>query len=147
MGKVRLQDVARVAGVSMKTVSNVVHDYPHVSAPMRERVQKVIDELGYRPNALGRRLATGKTGLLALAFSDVSLPYFSELARIVSSAADRRGYRLLLEQTDGTLEGERAVVASSEAGLGEPADGGSRDPGERIAAAARDWASRLPVLP
>ena len=117
MGKVRLQDVARVAGVSMKTVSNVVHDYPHVSAPMRERVQKVIDELGYRPNALGRRLATGKTGLLALAFSDVSLPYFSELARIVSSAADRRGYRLLLEQTDGTLEGERAVVASTEAGL------------------------------
>ncbi len=117
MGKVRLQDVARVAGVSMKTVSNVVHNYPHVSAPMRERVQKVIDELGYRPNALGRRLATGKTGLLALAFSDVSLPYFSELARMVSSAAERRGYRLLLEQTDGTLEGERAVVASSEAGL------------------------------
>lgn len=117
MGKVRLEDVARVAGVSMKTVSNVVHDYPHVSAPMRERVQRVIDELGYRPNALGRRLATGKTGLLALAFADVSIPYFSELARIVSSAAERRGYRLLLEQTDGTLEGERAVVASSEAGL------------------------------
>ena len=36
MGKVRLQDVARVAGVSMKTVSNVVHDYPHVSAAMRK---------------------------------------------------------------------------------------------------------------
>lgn len=117
MGKVRLQDVARVAGVSMKTVSNVVHDYPHVSAPMRERVQRVIDELGYRPNALGRRLATGRTGLLALAFADVSIPYFSELARIVSSAAERRGYRLLLEQTDGTLDGERAVVSSSEAGL------------------------------
>lgn len=117
MGKVRLQDVARVAGVSMKTVSNVVHDYPHVSAAMRKRVQTAIDELGYRPNVLGRRLATGKTGLLALAFSDVSIPYFSELARIVSAAATRRGYRLLLEQTDGTLEGERAVVSSSEAGL------------------------------
>ena len=117
MGKVRLQDVARVAGVSMKTVSNVVHSYPHVSAPMRERVQRTIDELGYRPNALGRRLATGRTGLLALALADVSIPYFSELARIVSAAATRRGYRLLLEQTDGTLEGERAVVSSSEAGL------------------------------
>ncbi|MGV8968793.1 MAG: LacI family DNA-binding transcriptional regulator [Cellulomonas sp.] len=117
MAKVRLQDVARVAGVSMKTVSNVVHDYPHVSAPMRDRVQRAIDELGYRPNALGRRLATGKTGLLALAFADVSIPYFSELARIVSAAATRRGYRLLLEQTGGTLEGERAVVSSSEAGL------------------------------
>ncbi len=117
MGKVRLEDVARVAGVSMKTVSNVVHDYPHVSAQMRERVQRAIDELGYRPNALGRRLATGRTGLLALAFADVSIPYFSELARIVNAAAVPRGYRLLLEQTDGTLEGERAVVSSSEAGL------------------------------
>ncbi len=117
MGKVRLEDVARVAGVSMKTVSNVVHDYPHVSAQMRERVQRAIDELGYKPNALGRRLATGRTGLLALAFADVSLPYFSELARVVNEAAVPRGYRLLLEQTDGTLEGEQAVVSSSEAGL------------------------------
>lgn len=117
MARVRLQDVAEVAGVSMKTVSNVVHNYAHVSQPMRERVQQAIDELGYRPNALGRSLATGKTGMLALAFSDVSLPYFSELARIVSVEASRRGYRLLLEQTDGTLEGERAVVAMTEAGL------------------------------
>jgi DNA-binding LacI/PurR family transcriptional regulator len=117
MGRVRLQDVAEVAGVSMKTVSNVVHNYAHVSQPMRERVQQAIDELGYRPNALGRSLATGKTGMLALAFSDVSLPYFSELARIVSMEASRRGYRLLLEQTDGTLEGERAVIAMTEAGL------------------------------
>jgi DNA-binding LacI/PurR family transcriptional regulator len=117
MAKVRLQDVAHLAGVSMKTVSNVVHNYPHVSAGMRQRVQKAIDELGYRPNALGRRLATGKTGLLALAFADVSIPYFAELARVVSAAATRRGYRLLLELTDGTLDGERAVVSSSEAGL------------------------------
>lgn len=117
MSRVRLQDVAKVAGVSMKTVSNVVHNYAHVSQPMRERVQQAIDELGYRPNALGRSLATGRTGMLALAFGDVSLPYFSELARLISMEAARRGYRLLLEQTDGTLEGERAVVAMTEAGL------------------------------
>ncbi|MCX7521141.1 LacI family DNA-binding transcriptional regulator [Microbacterium sp. STN6] len=117
MARIRLEDVAKIAGVSMKTVSNVVHDYPHVSPGMRERVQRVIDELGYRPNALGRRLATGKTGLLALAFADVSIPYFSELARVVSAAARSRGYRLLLEQTDGTLDGERAVLSESEAGL------------------------------
>lgn len=117
MTRVRLEDVAKVAGVSMKTVSNVVHNYAHVSDSMRERVQRAIDELGYRPNALGRSLATGRTGMLALAFSDVSLPYFSELARLVSVEASRRGYRLLLEQTDGTLEGERAVVAMTDAGL------------------------------
>jgi DNA-binding LacI/PurR family transcriptional regulator len=119
MAGVRLQDVAEHAGVSMKTVSNVVHQHPHVSNAMRERVQKAIDELGYRPNALGRRLATGRTGLLALAFADVRLPYFSELANLVSraAAASTPAYRLLLEETEGTLEGERAVLSASEAGL------------------------------
>ncbi|QNE36505.1 LacI family DNA-binding transcriptional regulator [Leifsonia shinshuensis] len=114
---VRLQDVAEYAGVSMKTVSNVVRDYPHVSPKMRERVQKAIDELGYRPNVMGRRLATGRTGLLALAFADVRIPYFAELARVIADAAEERGYRVLLEQTEGTLDGERAVVSASESGL------------------------------
>jgi DNA-binding LacI/PurR family transcriptional regulator len=80
-------------------------------------VQRAIDELGYRPNVIGRGLATGRTGLLGLAFPDVSVPYFAELARVVSSEATRRGYRLLLEQTDGVIEEERAIVSSSEAGL------------------------------
>ncbi|MET0860239.1 MAG: LacI family DNA-binding transcriptional regulator, partial [Microbacterium sp.] len=96
---VRLQDVAELAGVSMKTVSNVVRDYEHVSAATRERVQKAIDELGYRPNMMGRRLATGRTGLLALAFSNVTVPYFAELSRAISAAAGALGYRVLLEET------------------------------------------------
>jgi len=113
----RLQDVAERAGVSMKTVSNVVRNYAHVSPQMRERVQKAIDELGYRPNVMARRLATGRTGLIALAFADVGIPYFAELARVASRTAQSVGYRVLLEETDATLDGERALMASSEAGL------------------------------
>lgn len=117
MGKVRLQDVADLAGVSMKTVSNVVRGFEHVSDDMRSRVQRAIDELDYRPDARGRSLATGRSGMLALVFADVRIPYFSELAHTVSALAADRGYRLLLEQTDGTLEGERAVVSAAEAGI------------------------------
>ncbi|WP_345801222.1 LacI family DNA-binding transcriptional regulator [Microbacterium sp. AZCO] len=117
MAGVTLQDVADHAGVSMKTVSNVVRNYAHVSEKTRSAVQRSIDELGYRPNVMGRRLATGRSGLIALAFADVGVPYFAELARMSSRSTQRFGYRLLLEETDGTLEGERAVVASSEAGL------------------------------
>jgi len=117
MGRVRLQDVAEHAGVSMKTVSNVVRQAPHVSERMRERVQKAIDELGYKPNMMGRRLATGRTFLVALGFADVGLPYFAELSRVVSRVALRHGYRVLLEETDATLDGERALMASSEAGI------------------------------
>ncbi|HEY8318632.1 MAG TPA: LacI family DNA-binding transcriptional regulator [Amnibacterium sp.] len=117
MARVRLEDVAKHAGVSMKTVSNVVHDFPHVSAKMRERVQTSIDLLGYRPNAMGRGLATGRTGLIALALADVTIPYFAELARMISTHSTKRGYRLLLEQTDSSIEEERAIVSASEAGL------------------------------
>ena len=117
MGNVRLQDVATLAGVSMKTVSNVVNNYPHVSAAVRARVEAAIAELGYRPNLSARRLATGRTGMLALAFSDVSIPYFAELARVVAAEAKARGYRLLLEQTNGDLEREREIVSTREAGL------------------------------
>lgn len=114
---VRLQDVADHAGVSMKTVSNVVRGYEHVSARTRARVQSAIDELGYRPNMMGRRLATGRTGVLALAFSSVTLPYFAELSKAVSTAALGLGYRVLVEETGNTLDGERAVIASSESGM------------------------------
>ncbi|MFS0866612.1 LacI family DNA-binding transcriptional regulator [Microbacterium sp. 179-B 1A2 NHS] len=113
----RLQDVAERAGVSMKTVSNVVRDYAHVSPQMRERVQRAIDELGYRPNMTARRLATGRTGFIALGFADVAIPYFAELAHVASQRAQDFDYRVMLEETDATIEGERALIASSEAGL------------------------------
>jgi DNA-binding LacI/PurR family transcriptional regulator len=117
MVRVRLEDVARLAGVSMKTVSNVVHRHPHVSASTRDRVQQAIDELGYRPNAVGRRLATGRTGILAFAFCDVGLPYFAELVSVVYREAAARGYRLLLEQTSYSVEEERAVLTGGESAL------------------------------
>jgi DNA-binding LacI/PurR family transcriptional regulator len=117
MSGVRLQDVAELAGVSMKTVSNVVRGYKHVSPSTRERVQRAIDDLDYRPNLMGRRLATGRTGLIALSFSNVGIPYFAELSRLVSASASKLGYRVLLDETDGTLEGERAVLENSESGL------------------------------
>ncbi|MGE3194770.1 MAG: LacI family DNA-binding transcriptional regulator [Dehalococcoidia bacterium] len=116
-GRVRLKDVADLAGVSMKTVSNVVHDYEHVSAAMRDRVQSAIDELGYRPNLTARRLATGKTGMIALAIPEIDQFYFSEMARHIGEEAGRHGYRILVEQTLNDVEAERAVIRDREEGL------------------------------
>ncbi len=116
-GHIRLQDVAQRAGVSMKTVSNVVHGYQHVSAQTRERVQAAIDELGYRPNLTARRLATGRTGMIALALPEMDQPYFAEIARLIGEEATRRGYRILIEQTLGEVEAERAVLRDRAEGL------------------------------
>jgi DNA-binding LacI/PurR family transcriptional regulator len=115
--RVTLQDVAVHAGVSMKTVSNVVRGYEHVSPAMRERVQAAIDELGYRPNVRGRSLATGRSGMIALAFPDMRWPYFAELAHVFARVCAERGYRLLLEETGATAHGERSVLSDRDAGL------------------------------
>ena len=53
------QDVADRAGVSVKTVSNVVNGYVHVAPDTRARVQAVLDEMGYRPNLAARACARG----------------------------------------------------------------------------------------
>lgn len=117
MGQVRLIDVAKLAGVSMKTVSNVVHNYQHVSPKMRERVQQAIDQLDYRPNLSARRLVTGRTGMIALAIPETNHPYFSTIADAVVNAAAAKGYRVLIEQTDSNVENEQAVLRDREAGL------------------------------
>jgi DNA-binding LacI/PurR family transcriptional regulator len=117
MNRVTLQDVADRAGVSMKTVSNVVRGYRHVSPGMRERVQAAIDELGYRPNRTGRSLATGRSSMLGLAFPDLRRPYFAELAHMFAPVAESRGYRLLLAETGATADGERSVLHDREAGI------------------------------
>lgn len=106
-----LRDVAKLAGVSIKTASNVVNNYEHVSARTRLRVQQAIDELDYRPNVSARHLRGGKSGVIALAVPDLASPYFSELASAVSRAAEQRSWTLLIDQTDGDPVLERRVVA------------------------------------
>lgn len=102
----RLRDVAEHAGVSIKTVSNVVNGAPHVRPALRARVQAAIEELGYRPNLTARQLRRGRTGIIALAVPELAVPYFSELAGHVLRAAERYGLTLLIEQTDGDRDKE-----------------------------------------
>jgi len=108
---VRLKDVAAHAGVSIKTVSNVVNDYPFVSAELRARVQASLDELDYRPNVTARSLRTGRTGMIGLAVPRLHDPYFAEIADHVVRAAGRRGWTVLVEQTGGDRDREIAVLA------------------------------------
>ena len=109
--RVRLRDVAERAGVSVKTVSNVVNNYEHVSPLTRTKVQRVIEETGYRPNLTARNLRVGRTGVIALALPELDNPYFAELTGFVVQAAEERGWTVLVDQTDGLREREQAVTA------------------------------------
>lgn len=105
-----IHDVAQRAGVSPRTVSNVVNDFVHVKAETRSRVQAAIDELGYHPNISARRLRQGKTRILAFAVPELSQPYFSELSELVEREAQSRGYTVIAAQTGGTIDRELAFL-------------------------------------
>lgn len=105
-----LSDVAKLAGVSPRTVSNVVNDFVHVKASTRERVLAAIDELGYRPNISARRLRQGRTRILGFAVPELSQPYFAELSELVEFAAQERGYTVTATQTGGVRENELRVL-------------------------------------
>ncbi|HEX2903881.1 MAG TPA: LacI family DNA-binding transcriptional regulator [Jatrophihabitans sp.] len=103
---VSLKDVASVAGVSIKTVSNVVNEYPFVRAETRARVQAVIEQLGYRPNLSARRLRSGRTGLITLSLPELT-PYFAELAEHIAVVAEAAGLTVLIDRTGGERDHER----------------------------------------
>lgn len=108
-----MHDVARVAGVSIKTVSNVINDYPHVRPVTRDRVRQAIEQLDYRPNLSARGLRSGRTGVIGLAVPSLRENYFAELADAVIRAAERRGLGVMVEQTSGQRDAELRVVSTS----------------------------------
>ncbi|TDE98804.1 LacI family transcriptional regulator [Occultella glacieicola] len=116
-GRVRLSDVAAHAGVSAKTVSNVLHNHPHVSAETRAKVEASLATLGYRVNLSARALASRQTGFIALAIPGLDNPYYAQLASHVMDAAAEHDWMVLIEQTRSSVDLERAVVSGGGARL------------------------------
>ena len=105
-----MHDVAKLADVSQRTVSNVVNGYAHVRPATRERVQQAIDALKYRPNVSAQKLRQGRTGMIALAVPEIAAPYFAELADHIQRRAAESGITLLIDQTGGLRERELLVL-------------------------------------
>lgn len=105
-----MQDVAKLAGVSVKTVSNVVNGYPYIRETTKDKVLAAIAELDYQMNVQARSLRSGKTGMIGLAVPELSLPYFAELADTVIEYAESLGLTVLIEQTGSNREREREAL-------------------------------------
>ncbi len=109
-GTARIVDVARRAQVSPATVSRVFNGSRGVKALHRERVLRAIDELDYRPNLLARNLRRQKAGMIGVLVSDIENPHFTAMVRAVEDATYRRGYRVLLCNTDESADKQRAYL-------------------------------------
>lgn len=108
---VTMHDVALRAGVSVKTVSNVMNGYRYISPATKAKVEAAVEELGYRLNVTARNLRSRRTGMIGLAVPELSLPYFGELADAVIRAADEVGYTVLIEQTGAERDREIKVLS------------------------------------
>ena len=109
----RLVDVAALAGVSQKTVSNVLNDHPHVTLATRNKVEAALQELDYRVNLSARSLASGRTGFIAFALSTLANPYFAQLAGHVIRAAAAERWTVLIEETGGSQDSEAKIVSGT----------------------------------
>ena len=145
---VNIYDVARRAQVSSATVSRVLNGSPHVKEATKRRVMHAIDALDYTPNALARKLSTGRTGNIGFLIPDMEHPFFSQLLRGVTHAADESGYNIFLYGTDDNVAKEHrffdVVRTERLAGiLVIPVDAGNEKTCERLLALE---AEHVPVV-
>jgi DNA-binding LacI/PurR family transcriptional regulator len=112
-GSATIRDVAELAGVSIKTVSNVLNGYPYIRPETDERVRNAIRELRYHVNVSARNLSRGRTGVIALALPALRGVYFAELADTIMREAAAVGLTVFIQQTNDERDRELRVVNGS----------------------------------
>ncbi|MFS0705949.1 LacI family DNA-binding transcriptional regulator [Cellulomonas sp. 179-A 9B4 NHS] len=108
-----MSDVARLAGVSKMTVSNVLNDRPRVGDATRRRVLEAVDELGYEINLTARRLRAGRVDTVALIVPRFDHVYFAELAACFATEVAQHGRHLVVAQSGASKEGELSLLSQA----------------------------------
>lgn len=111
---VTMRDVAQAAGVSVSTVSHVVNDKKgvRIGKDARERVQRAIEELGYRPNAMAKGLVNGRSRFIGLVADAIaSTPFAGQIIRGAQDEAWRHGHVLLVANTESNDAAETEAIA------------------------------------
>jgi LacI family transcriptional regulator len=106
-----IKDVAKRAGVSVGTVSNVLSGSANVAAERRARVYAAIESLDYHPNYIARSLKARTTKTLGLIISDITNPFFPQLVRGAEDLAFQHGYLLITFNTDDKVDREKQILS------------------------------------
>ncbi|GAA1558813.1 LacI family DNA-binding transcriptional regulator [Dactylosporangium maewongense] len=110
---VTMADVGARAGVTARTVSNVLSGHTSVRPETRDRVLRAVDELGYRLNTSARSLRTGRTGTITLAIPDLTIDYFTDLAGRIMTEAERHDWTVVIQQTGARRDIEIAILSGA----------------------------------
>lgn len=101
-----IKDVAKIAGVSVATVSRVLNDSGYVNIDTRKKVEAAIKEMNYTPNEVARSLYKRKSKLIGLLLPDITNPFFPQLARGIEDQMQEHGYRIIFGNSDENEEKE-----------------------------------------
>lgn len=99
-----MKDIARKAGVSSATVSRIINGKGEAKAETIARVEKIVEELNYRPNSMAKSLRQKKSRMIAILVPNLSNPFFGELASSIDRVASKNGFRVTLCNTDDSRE-------------------------------------------
>ena len=111
MSKVGIKDIAAKAGVSIATVSHALRKPGRVSEATRKKVLAAADEIGYTRNSLAASLRTSRSGNIVVIIPDVADNHVYGIIKAIEKVAHRRGYSVLLGDTQGSPEREREFAA------------------------------------
>lgn len=128
-----IRDVARVAGVSIATVSKYVNGAKRFSPAVEATIKGAIEDLGYHSNPWARSMVTGKTKTVGVAILDISNPHFTSIVKGANRVAVAQGYTVLLVDTEENSNREQQLLEA----LARRVDGmivSSRMPEEAIKA-------------
>lgn len=104
---ISIREVAKMAGVSPSTVSRVMNGTANVNEEKKQRVQKVIKETGFKPNEVARTLYKKSANIIGLILPNIQNPFFSEMASAIEEETYKRGYRMMLCNSNNDLEKEK----------------------------------------
>jgi len=107
---VTMKDVAKEAEVSVATVSHVINKTRFVSEPTRQRVLKAMAKLHYQPDGIAQSLRSKRTNTIGLIISDIANPFYPEVVRGVEKEMVKKGYSIILTDTDDDIKKEKKLV-------------------------------------
>jgi len=102
--RLTIRDIAKMAKVSHTTISRALNNDPRVREETRKRILKLVNKLNYRPDPRARTFVTKKSNLIGLIVSDISNPFYAELARGIEDKAHEKGYNVIFCSTDNKPE-------------------------------------------
>ncbi|MFD2205883.1 LacI family DNA-binding transcriptional regulator [Kiloniella antarctica] len=107
-----VKDVAKLAGVSVGTVSRVLSENKAVKQPLKERVLNAVEKLGYKPNLAARALRTNRIDVIGLVVPDITNPFFAQLAKCIETEAAKRGHSVMLANSHDDAATERKQISA-----------------------------------